>query len=93
MTVRAARRRGVVARFVTPRGAAVVRAVLVRGSGSRRVVVARRAIVARPGRRQAARFTGATVRRALRPGRYAVEIRPRGVRPAATVRATLRIVR
>jgi hypothetical protein len=82
MSRRAARRLGVVARFVVPAGAQVVEARLVRvGAGGSSRTVARELMGAVPGRRTLARFTARSVRRELAPGRYVIEVRA-GERPA-----------
>ncbi len=75
VSLRQARREGLVVRFVGPRGAGYAEARLVRlgADGARRVVATKLMIAA--GGRQLARFTGAGVRRKLSRGRYAVEVR------------------
>ena len=75
LTLRQARREGLVARFAAPAGASYAEARLVRiGAGGARRVVATK-LMAAAGGRQLARFTGAGVRRKLSRGRYALEVR------------------
>jgi hypothetical protein len=75
MSAAAARRRGVVASFVTPSGAAYAEARLIRLDGARRLLVGKRLMAATPGRRQVARFTTAAMRKRLAAGRYVIEVR------------------
>jgi hypothetical protein len=90
MSAGAARRRGVVASFVTPAGAAYAEARLIRLQGAKRRLVGKRLMAATPGRRQVARFTTAAVRKQLAAGRYVIEVRtgPSAGRlgPAVTMR-------
>jgi hypothetical protein len=90
MSAGAARRRGVVASFVTPAGAAYAEARLIRLQGAKRRLVGKRLMAATPGRRQVARFTTAAVRKQLATGRYVIEVRtgPSAGRlgPAVTMR-------
>ena len=77
VSLRQARREGLVVRFVTPSGAGYAQARLVRlGAGGARGVVSTKLMIASGGR-QLARFTGAGVRRKLSRGRYAAR-GPRG---------------
>jgi hypothetical protein len=76
MSRHAARRLGVVARFVVPAGAKVVEARLVRlAAAGRRHTLAIEPMTAVPGTRMFARFTTRDARRKLAPGRYVVEVR------------------
>jgi hypothetical protein len=75
VTTTRARRRGVVASFVTPSGAGYARVRLYRLGGGQRRLLATRVLAATPGQRQTARFTSAGIRRRLTAGRYAVEVR------------------
>jgi hypothetical protein len=89
MSLRAARRLGVVARFVVPAGARVVDARLVRlGAGGGRRTVARLLMAAAPGRRMLARFTGRDVRRRLASGHYVLEVRAGEARGRVGLAAT-----
>jgi hypothetical protein len=95
VTRTAARRRGVVASFVTPAGAGYARVRLYRVGGGQRRLLATRVMAATPGARQTARFTSAGIRRRLTAGRYAVEVRtgpsPASLGPAAI--APVRVAR
>ena len=88
MSRHAARRHGVVARFVVPAGAKVVEARLVRLAAGRRHTLAIEPMPAVPGTRMFARFDSRDARRKLAPGRYVVEVRageaPRRLGLAAT---------
>jgi hypothetical protein len=94
VSVARARRSGVTASFVVPAGAAYADARLYRVSGARRTLVAQSARVTAAGR-VVARFTGASVRRRLRPGRYTIEVRtaPQAGRLGPAVGRALRITR
>jgi hypothetical protein len=75
LSARGARRNGLSASFVAPRGAEYAEARLYRLDGSRRTLVARKAFATTAGRRDVARFTSAAIRRKLKAGRYVLEVR------------------
>jgi Chitobiase/beta-hexosaminidase C-terminal domain len=89
-----ARRKGVTASFVVPAGARYADARLYRLVGGRRTLVAQSARLTSGGR-VVARFTSASVRRKLRPGRYAIQVRtgPEPSRLGPAVGRSLRITR
>lgn len=91
VSARRARRSGVTASFVVPARARYTDARLYRLSGGRRILVAQRARVTSGGR-VVARFTSASVRRRLRAGRYAIEVRT-GADPARLGPAAVRSLR
>ncbi|HEX2104343.1 MAG TPA: chitobiase/beta-hexosaminidase C-terminal domain-containing protein [Solirubrobacteraceae bacterium] len=95
LSARAARRNGVVASFVAPRGAEYAEARLYRLAGARRTLVARKTFATSAGRRDVARFTSAAVRRKLKAGRYVLEVRtgPELTRLGPAVVRSLRIAR
>jgi hypothetical protein len=75
LSARGARRNGLTASFVAPRGADYADARLYRLDGTRRTLVARKTFATTAGRRDVARFTSAAIRRKLRAGRYVLEVR------------------
>jgi hypothetical protein len=90
-----AKRRGVVASFVAPAGAAYAEAALYRVAGTKRTLVGKKAFATTGGRRVVARFTSAAVRRKLEAGRYVVEVRtgPARTKLGPAVTRALRISR
>lgn len=91
----AAKRRGLVASFVAPKGARYAEAALYRVAGTKRTLIAKKAFATTGGRREVARFTSAAVRRKLKAGRYVVEVRsgPARDRLGPAVVRSLRISR
>ena len=91
LSARRARRTGVTASFVVPTGAQYAEARLYRLAGGRRALVTRM-VFATPRGRERARFTSTSVRRALRPGRFVLEVRT-GTGPTRLGPAVVRALR